>query len=53
MSRSVTSPLSRSSICTVCFAVAPGNGMWSVAQPVMAWWPATYSSSQSRSHRLT
>lgn len=30
-----------------------GNGMWSVAQPVMVRWPATYSSSQSRSNRLT
>ena len=35
-SRPVIIALSRTSICTVCLAAAPGNGTWSVSHPVMA-----------------
>ena len=53
VSRSVIIPLSWISIWAVSRAAAPGNGTWSSDHPVIAWYEATYSSFQSRSHRLT
>ncbi len=53
VSRSVTSPFPRTSISAVSRAAAPGKGTWSSDHPVIAWYEATYSSFQSRSHRVT
>ena len=46
-------PVPGTSMSVVSRAAAPGKGTWSSDQPVMAWYEATYSSFQSRSHSVT